>query len=235
MISSLRRPAVHGADAAFARWSPGELRSAPPAAAPVADAEEQDALIEAIAEAAAAEAAAKAAAAEAHRRDVEAAYRRGHEEGREAGARDEAERLRSAVAAAEAALGEVQAKEAQWTGAIEENVCALAVAVARHLLGRELAQAPESVAELVRRALAEFPLDQPLRIRMHPSDLVALSVALDAEGEPIQITAGREASWLADPRVEPGGCVVEGRDRIVDGRVDTALERVYRQLTQSHA
>lgn len=42
---------------------------------------------------------------------------------------------------------------------------------------------------------------------------------------------GREAAWHADPLVEPGGVVVEGRDRIIDGRVDTALERVYRRLT----
>jgi hypothetical protein len=29
--------------------------------------------------------------------------------------------------------------------------------------------------------------------------------------------------------------VVEGRERIVDGRVDTALERVYRRLTYNNA
>jgi flagellar biosynthesis/type III secretory pathway protein FliH len=35
--------------------------------------------------------------------------------------------------------------------------------------------------------------------------------------------------------VERGGCVIEGRDRIVDGRVDTALERIYRGLSGHHA
>ena len=29
--------------------------------------------------------------------------------------------------------------------------------------------------------------------------------------------------------------LLEGRERIIDGRVDTALERVYRQLTGNHA
>ena len=49
------------------------------------------------------------------------------------------------------------------------------------------------------------------------------------------ITGSREASWLADPRVARGGCLVEGRDRIVDGRVDTALERAYHRMAKIDA
>jgi flagellar biosynthesis/type III secretory pathway protein FliH len=40
---------------------------------------------------------------------------------------------------------------------------------------------------------------------------------------------------MADSRIQPGGCVVEGRERIIDGRVDTALERLYRQLSGNNA
>jgi flagellar biosynthesis/type III secretory pathway protein FliH len=42
-------------------------------------------------------------------------------------------------------------------------------------------------------------------------------------------------SWVPDARIARGGCVVEGRERIVDGRVDSALERVYRRLAHRHA
>ena len=49
------------------------------------------------------------------------------------------------------------------------------------------------------------------------------------------ITGARDASWLADARVARGGCLVEGRERIVDGRVDTALERAYRRMAQIDA
>lgn len=41
--------------------------------------------------------------------------------------------------------------------------------------------------------------------------------------------------WVADARVSRGGCMVEGRERIVDGRIETALERVYRRLVHSRA
>jgi flagellar assembly protein FliH len=161
-----------------------------------------------------------------------AAYARGVADGRAQTEGAERERLRSAVDAAEQALEALRADEARWTGAIEENVCALAVAVARQIVGRELRGDPELVAELVRRALEEFPMDQPLVIRVHPADLATI---VASTGDASAAAPGRNARWLADARVRPGGCVVEGRERIIDGRVDTALERMYRRLTGNNA
>lgn len=116
---------------------------------------------------------------------------------------------------------------------IEENIAALAVIVARQIVAREVALDRQLVAELVRRALTEFPIEQTVRIRVNPLDLAQLTLALGSDAAPI--TANRDASWLADPRVARGGCLVEGRDRIVDGRVDTALERAYRRMAEIDA
>jgi flagellar assembly protein FliH len=160
-----------------------------------------------------------------------AAYHEGFEAGRVEGERAEQMRLANARRAAEHALDDVRAGETKWAGTIEENVAALAVAVARQLLARELRSEPAALVDLVRRALAEFPIDQPIRIRVNPGDLAALSTVNPAA----PITTGREAAWVADAQIAPGGCMVEGRDRIIDGRVDAALERVYRRLTYTHA
>jgi flagellar biosynthesis/type III secretory pathway protein FliH len=168
-------------------------------------------------------------------RVVAEAYARGLEDGRRQGELAEQTRLRTAVQAAEQALDELRANAAQTVGTVEENICALAVAVARHVIGRELDGNSEALADLVRRALAEFPIDQPIRIRVNPVDLTTITARATGDGGAIPIATGRDVRWLADARVAPGGCVVEGRDRIVDGRVDTALERVYRRLTNLHA
>lgn len=167
---------------------------------------------------------------------IEEAHRHGLEQGREEGARSEAVRLREAVRSAEAALDGVRAGEARWTGTIEENVCALATLIARQIIGREVALGRDSVRELVRSALAEFPIDQPVRIRINPADLdtFVAGEAIDA-GPAHAIAPEREVRWVPDPAIAPGGCIVEGRERIIDGRVDTALERVYRRLTGTHA
>ena len=57
-------------------------------------------------------------------------------------------------------------------------------------------------------------------------------MAVDDQGS---ITGNRDTTWVADPRVSRGGCLIEGRDRIVDGRVDAALERAYRRMAQVDA
>jgi flagellar assembly protein FliH len=115
---------------------------------------------------------------------------------------------------------------------LEENVTALAVVIARHIIGREVTLDKDLVSSLVRRALTEFPVDQSVRIRVNPVDLSILSAA---SGEAGTISGKRDVSWMADPRVARGGCLVEGSQRIVDGRVDTALERAYRRMAKVHA
>lgn len=235
------RPAVHAArdidELLAAEWALADLAGPRPALAdaaeePAADPEAgaREAALALAAETAARAKAETELAAERERLAAEA-YARGFEEGRAEGEAAEGARLAHAVRAAQGALEELRAGEMRWAGTIEENVCALAVAVARHLLGRELRDDPEAVAALVRRALAEFPIDQPLRIRVNPTDLAAISALREGDGAPAAVTQGREAHWLPDAQIVPGGCLVEGRDRIVDGRVDAGLERVYRRLT----
>jgi flagellar biosynthesis/type III secretory pathway protein FliH len=168
-------------------------------------------------------------------RDLSSAYNLGVADGRQEAQDAERIRLRSALRAADEALAAIHANEERWSGGLDENIAALAVAVARHIIDREITSDRELVAKLVRRALSEFPVDQPVRIRVNPNDLAVielqgLTAVVREVGSPT-----REAQWTGDPRIEAGGCVVEGRDRIIDGRVDTALERTYRRLASLDA
>jgi flagellar assembly protein FliH len=149
---------------------------------------------------------------------------------------------RKAVAAAAAKINEIRSLVAEATdklaeaanvapGVLEENIATLAVIVARQIVQREVALDSEVVADLVRRSLTEFPIDQAVRIRVNPMDLALLTIA----GDKAPITGKHEVSWLADNRISRGGCLIEGRDRIVDGRVDTALERAYRKMSKHDA
>jgi flagellar biosynthesis/type III secretory pathway protein FliH len=169
-----------------------------------------------------------------HQQAIDEAFSQGFDAGRDAGAAAERQRLESSMSAVISVLVELREREARWAERLEENLCALAVAVGRQLFDAELQASPANVATLVRRALTEFPIDQPVTIRVNPSDLASITASAVADGG--QITLGRaEAQWIPDLRVMPGGCMIEGRDRIVDGRVDTALERIYRRLTGTGA
>jgi flagellar assembly protein FliH len=179
---------------------------------------------------------AAAAAAAARQAEIDAAFARGMLQGREQGEQAERTRLRGAVTAAESALDDVRAGEARWLANIEENISAIAIAVAQQIVTREVTTSSEIVIEIATRAVQEFGLDQALIIKMNPGDLESIQSAERlASGEMNDATKGREVRWAGDARIEPGGCVVEGRERIVDGRVDTGLERLYRRLAHANA
>jgi flagellar assembly protein FliH len=74
-----------------------------------------------------------------------------------------------------------------------------------------------------------------MRIRVNPEDLSLISMPEPDGREPVAIAPNRDVRWLADVRIAQGGCVVEGRERIVDGRIDTALERLYRSVSGINA
>ncbi len=156
---------------------------------------------------------------------LEDAYAAGIETGRAEAAAASQAAIASAVEALWLAVEEVRVAESRWTVALQDNVAALAAAAARHVIGREVATDDTLVCRLAARAVEEYPQGQPLHIRVNAADLATLRDAFATTPR------AAELRWIADPRVERGGCVVEGRERIVDGRVDTALERVYRRLS----
>jgi flagellar assembly protein FliH len=158
------------------------------------------------------------------------AFARGLSQGRTEGENAARMQLSSAAEALTAATTQLRAEEQRYLHGLEENLAALAVTVARQIIGREVRQDATLVVDLVRRALTEFPLDQPIRVRVHPLDLSAITTATTSEGAPLEVAPQRDLAWLADARLQRGGAMLEGRERVVDGRVDLALERAYRRL-----
>lgn len=167
---------------------------------------------------------------------VEAARAEGWEEGHRAGIAEgrasEEARTRSAFDAAARVVSEVEARLARMEEAALRDLPGLATAIASHLVGQAVEGDPALLARLVQRAVAEFLPDEPLKIRVNPRDLALLSGPLGADTDGDDPVAGRTVRWISDPEVRPGGCLVESRDSLVDGRVSTALERVYRAMTE---
>ena len=161
------------------------------------------------------------------------AYDAGHAAGRAAAEAEFEQRASQAIAALHAAAVQIRENEARYLNALEDNIAVLATTVARQLIAREVRGSADVTADLIRRAVTEFPIDEALRIRINPVDLTALAVA--PGGDAVRIGPGREIAWVPDSGILQGGCLVEGRERILDGRVDTALERVYRRLSNAVA
>jgi flagellar assembly protein FliH len=177
----------------------------------------------------------------ARRSAVEAGRAQGHAEGYAAGlalaadqAAREAARVRDEVEATQrqrdahlsravelllTAAQACSAREQVALADVEDTVAGLALSIARSVLDRELAASRDPGADAIARALVLAPDDCPVTVRLHPDDAAALG---DLPG----IAAGREVVVVADPAVEPGGCVAEAAGRHVDAQVGPALARV---------
>jgi flagellar biosynthesis/type III secretory pathway protein FliH len=162
-------------------------------------------------------------------REREEAYERGFNDGAEAGRAQALQEMGPNLQASVRVVAEVDDFREALLAQMQNNLTALALAVARQLIEREVRAEPEVVANLVRNALSHFPLDQKLRIRLNPVDLSNISREQSESRTPV--TAGREVRWIPDEGIARGGCVVEGPERIVDGRIDLALERIYRTVS----
>lgn len=127
--------------------------------------------------------------------------------------------LAHAVSLLAGAADEFRAKQQLSLADLEDVVIDLALSIARAVLARELAVSADPGAEALARALALAPDGCAVTVRMHPQDAAVLR-------DLSEVAPGRELVVLADPAVEPGGCVAEAAGRHVDAQLGTALDRV---------
>jgi len=107
----------------------------------------------------------------------------------------------------------------QWNGLEQEMALAVtrtAVQLARQVVRHELDTRPEIVARVAQEAVGAIVLSaRHLRVRLHPADHQHV---MDGAGEALK---ARDARLVADPAIEPGGCIVESDLGQVDARIGT--------------
>ncbi len=84
------------------------------------------------------------------------------------------------------------------------------------LVAREAQLITDPVREAISRALALDDGVGPATVRLHPDDVATMG-ALDP---------GREVVVIPDPAVGRGGALVEIDDSVLDGQLESALDRV---------
>lgn len=135
-------------------------------------------------------------------------------------------RVHGAMTLFQEAAEAFQAARARLLQDVADDLQALALAVARELVLREVSAHPDVIRDVVRRALELAPADAKLRVRLHPEDLATIA---DWRAE-AAATRGGEVEWAADPEQARGGCVAETAQRVIDGRVDQALLAVFDRI-----
>jgi flagellar biosynthesis/type III secretory pathway protein FliH len=161
-----------------------------------------------------------------HAREIEDAFARGRAEGRAEGEAESLERLTPAMEMLAMVVESLEEGREQFARDRERNLHALAMAVARNLIQRDVVADPQIVGRLVAKALDLLPPEAAIEVRLHPADLETLGDTLAATSG-----AARPAlSWVADPAIDRGGFLIDSPLRIVDGRTDVALRQLYERL-----
>lgn len=163
----------------------------------------------------------------------EAAVAQGHAEGLARGlaegrARGHEEALAAGAAAMQAQAAQLQALAAAFTQALRDadaamsgTLAELALDLARHIVGRELATDPRCLTALVQRLLRQEPaLQGEPRLLLHPADAALVGETLGAELE--------AAGWQVRPdeSIARGGCAVHSAGGAIDATVEGRRSRV---------
>jgi len=165
-----------------------------------------------------------------HEEGYAAGQQQGLSEGRETGqsaAQEEAREQNAVIAARLTALVDAMDQALDAMGQeVAEEIVALAIELARQMIGRAFDGHPETAAAAVRQALALLPQGK-VNIHLHPED-----VALVREYLADQLEHGHHR-LIDDETLTRGGCRIETANSEVDATVETRWRRILEGLGRS--
>ncbi|MBI5083941.1 MAG: hypothetical protein HZB13_05015 [Acidobacteria bacterium] len=152
------------------------------------------------------------------REEGERAFRRGEAAGRQAAASE----LEAALVRLARSVEALAGCRARYCRDAERDVVAMALAVAKRILRREVQIDSGALLGLVRAAFDSASMRDVTEVRVHPSFAAALTSHLAAIGAPQSITV------KADATLEQGAVLVETTHGTIDASAETQLDEIGR-------
>lgn len=137
-------------------------------------------------------------------------------------------RLSTALSAVRQAADSLCEARDAWQCCWETAAVRLAVRIAEKIVRREIQHDPRITRSLVHEALLLSAGGGEIRVRLHPDDMRAIGDDLVSLRN--EFTRIAPAEFIADPTIEPGGCVVETRHGTIDQQLSTQLSRIEAEL-----
>ena len=132
-------------------------------------------------------------------------------------------KLRDAMMALAVAARECDTRQKAAIDDIETTFVEAVFELAETLLGREMSRTRTPGRDALRRALTLAELHGPAIARLNPDDLETI-------GDFSDLAPGRAIELVADPSIEPGGCILESGSTRVDAQLGPALRRAKQAL-----
>jgi flagellar assembly protein FliH len=159
---------------------------------------------------------------EIHKQAYQEGFDLGHKEGLDAAQKEIAAQMQRLNQILRALAEPLQAADQQ----VEQELIALAMAVARQIIRRELQTDPEQVVAVVREAMAELPSSaRNIRIYLHPDDAALVHDAFNTE-------EAETAPWkiVEEMALTRGGCRIESDTSMVEASLEKRLNSILTEL-----
>jgi flagellar assembly protein FliH len=163
-------------------------------------------------------------------RRIGTAHRQGFEEGQAAAGKSLAGQVEAMQLKLARSIEELTGSRLRFRREAEQDVVALALAVARRILHRELTMAPEALLGLVKAALEKLEAGEAHRVRVSRADAPAIQQFFE------RTSGSQSVEVLADASLAPGAVLIESPRGLLDASVDTQLaeiERGFADLVQN--
>ena len=156
---------------------------------------------------------------------VREAYAAGLREGEASASRRAEGELRPVIERLARSVEEISSLRARLRREAEQDLIRLALAIARRILGRELAVDPDAVHGLIVAALEKLRAQEICRVRVHPAHQAAVAACLK------RIITDSTPEVISDPACEPGTVILETERGKLDASVESQLQEIERGLT----
>jgi flagellar assembly protein FliH len=155
---------------------------------------------------------------------IRAAHQQGIQEGQAAVRQEMGGQLEAMNARMARAIEEMSGMRQRFRHEAEEDVVALALAIARRILHRELTMAPDALLGLVKAALEKIEAREVHRVRIRPEDAPMVKEFLQKMGLPQKVEV------ISDPGLERGAAILDSSRGALDASVETQLAEIERGL-----
>lgn len=155
---------------------------------------------------------------------MRAAYQQGLQEGQASARQEQGAQLEAMQVRMARTVEELSGMRQRFRQEAERDVVALALAIARRILHRELTVAPDALLGLVKAALEKIEALEVHTVRIRPEDALMVKQFLVKMGLPQRIEV------VSDPGLERGAAIFDSSRGALDASVETQLAEVERGL-----
>lgn len=149
------------------------------------------------------------------------AYERGFAAGEEAGRVLGIKKIEPAQKLLSGMMEELDHLQMELVKAAEQDILALALAVAQRILGKELNASRPHILKTIQEGIAKIGQSDQIIIRLAPSDIEMFA----REETPLSnlIKPGGKIKIESGETLLSGECIVEGQERMVDARIKSQM------------